>query len=320
MKKYSLIKKGSYHPTSRIKRAVLYCIAAICLLLLASVVPRVMSAVVATLWYPIDSVRVWIHTAESALPVYLRDRMELSEELTTLRQQVATQGASPATMDRLQKENQELRELLGAVPGERQLVRVIARPNTLPYDMLLIDKGSVHGIVNQAPVYLGQDQVIGYISAVRTNTALVTLVTSPDFSATAYVIGPDIFTVTEGMGGGVMRVQVPQGINLQVDDTVVLPAIDSGVYGRIFAVETSPTQPEKFGYVSPPVALQSLRYVSVGSDPVVTNSYVAAVEMAEGLADDLFQVDLPDGVLVTPQLAATSTVSTATSTTEGELE
>lgn len=315
MKKYSLIKRGNYRRTSRIKGYVIAVAIALGLLGLAAVLPRATAAVAAIVWYPIDSVRVWINTAESSFPVYVRDRNALDEELDTMRRAVAAQSGTSATIHRLVEENQELRELLGAVPGDRQVVRVIARPNTLPYDTLMIDQGSVQGIVERAPVYLGQDQVVGYISSVRPTTALVTLVTSPDFSATAFVSGPDIFTLTEGMGSGVMRVRVPQGINLQIDDVVILPAVDSGVYGQIFAIETSPTQPEQFGYIAPPVPLQSLRYVSVGSDPIVTQDFAQATDMVAEVTDAFFQLELPAGVLVTPQLAATtSTTTTATST------
>lgn len=314
MKRYSLIKRGNYRRTSRIKGLVAAIVIAVCLLGLAVILPRATSVVVAVLWYPIDSLRVWIHTSESSLPVFVRDRTALDEELDTLRQQLAAQSGTTASIHRLVEENQELRELLGAVPGDRQVARVIARPNTLPYDNIMIDRGSVHGISEFAPVYLGQDQVVGYVASVRPTTALVMLVTSPNFSATAYVSGPDIFTLTEGVGGGVMRVRVPQGINLQIDDVVILPAVDSGVYGKIFSIETSPTQPEQYGYISPPVSLQSLRYVSVGSDPIVTQGFSEATDMVAEVTDELFQLELPDGVLVTPQQSTTTATSTATST------
>ena len=316
MKRYSLIKKANYRHTSRTKRWLIFTGLAGCILVLGLIAPRVTGVVTAIMWYPIDSVRIWIHTAESSFPVYIRERIALDKELDNLRRQLAAQSGTRSSINRLVEENQKLRELLGAVPGDRQVVRVIARPNTLPYDTLMIDQGSLQGIVEKAPVYLGQDQVVGYISAVRPTTALVTLVTSPGFSATAFISGPDIFTLTEGMGGGVMRVRVPQGINLQLDDLVLLPAVDSGVYGQIFSIETAPTQPEQFGYIAPPVPLQSLRYVSVGSDPIVTQDFSEASDMVAKVVDDFFRLDLPEGVLVSPQQSATTSTSTVSTTTD----
>jgi hypothetical protein len=101
-------------------------------------------------------------------------------------------------------------------------------------------------------------------------------------------------------------VRIPQGILLQPGDLVVLPALDSGVYGAVSLVEAVPTQPEQFGYVSADVPLQSLYYVSVGAEPIVTHNFERAEEVVADVKSSLFQVALPDGVLVTPETSTTT--------------
>jgi cell shape-determining protein MreC len=313
MKKYSSIRKGN-SPRAYLPRSVR--IAVLCALvacLLVFVVPTIARAVVAVVMYPIEATRVWLAESSSSLPQYLRERETLVAELEALKLERALTQATDRTIIKLQEENDEFRRLHGAIPDERVVARVIGRPDQLPYDRLMIDRGKAEGVVLDAPVFQGIDQIIGYVAAVYEHSALVTLVTTANFKTTAYVIGPDIYTFTEGMGGGVLRVRVPQGVPLAVGDTVILPAIDSGVYGEIVEVVSSPTQPEQYGYVPLTVPLQSLQYVSVGRQPIVPFSYEVAKDQVDTLKSELFTIDLPPGVLVTPEVS-TSTATTSLST------
>ncbi len=259
-------------------------------------------------------VRVWVAESSDSLPQFLRERSALVEELQSLKAAAAIDQGNENTINKLQFENDQLRSLFGEVPKERLLARVIARPNELPYDMLMIDRGTENGVTLHAPVFLGRDQLIGVVSDVRTKTALITLVTTAGFTSTAYVIGPNIYTYAEGMGGGIMRVRIPQGIPLQVDDLVVLPAVSvTGVFGAVAEVVTSPTQPEQYGFVTLESPLQGIQYVSVGTEAVVPQSYDIARDQVDTFVRELFQIDLPEGVLVTPETATTSATTSATS-------
>jgi cell shape-determining protein MreC len=312
MKKYSLTKKANYRRILLIRRTVLLLGGLIMLWVLFLVAPYIFRGVTAAFWYPFDSVRTWIEESGSSLPQYLRDRSALLSELEALKVRVATEQGNSNTLQKLQVENNEFRTQIGAVPEARVLARVVGRPNQLPYDMLMIDRGSNHAVVQNAPVFLGSDQVIGFVSKVFEKTSLVTLVTTPGFISSAYVIGPDIYTFAEGVGGGVLRVRIPQGILLQTGDLVVLPALDSGVYGDVSLVEAAPTQPEQYGYVSADIPLQSLYYVSVGAEPVVTHTFEQAEKVVADAKSALFTVAVPSNILVTPEHASTSYVGTST--------
>jgi cell shape-determining protein MreC len=316
MKKYSLIKKANSHRTSAGKKIALLTSAVIVCVILYFVVPRMLMGIVSVIWYPFDSVRIWVAESGSSLPQYLRDRSTLLAELEELKMRLATEQGTDNTIKKLQVENSELRKLAGAVPDARVLARVIGRPGTLPYDMVMLDRGSEHGITLYAPVFLGADQVIGFVSKVQNRTALVTLVTTAGFTSSAYVIGPNIYTFAEGMGGGILRVRVPQGIMLRTNDMVLLPAIDSGIYGVISHIETSATQPEQYGFVTTNIPVQSLYYVSVGKEGIVPHSFSEAELLVADVKDALFTVPVPLDVLVTPETSTSSlaTTSVATST------
>lgn len=279
------------------------------------VLPTVTRVIVAFVWYPFDSVRVWVNESGSSLPQYLRERSALLAEIEANKIAIAIDQGTENTITRLQIENDAFRTQLGAVPAERLLARVVARPNQLPYDVVMIDRGTDQGVVQNAPVFLGKDQVVGFVSSVNPTNALVTLVTTAGFRTSAYVIGPNIYTETEGMGGGILRVRVPQGILLQADDLVILPAIDSGVYGEVSYVEAAATQPEQYGYVAAAVPLQSLYYVSVGREPMVTHSFAEAQTVVADVQSDLFTVAVPEAMLVVPETFATTSTTTSSRVT-----
>lgn len=323
MKTSSLIKKANSRRTSLTKRIILVCICLTLGGLIMLALPTVLRGAVAIIWYPFDAVRIWVAESGSSLPQYIRERNTLLAELEAYKIADATGKGNESTIKKLQLENDEFRLELGAVPEKRLLARVIARPNQVPYDSLLLDEGSEQGIVQNAPVFEGKDRVIGFVSVVHARTSLVTLVTTAGFTASAYVFGPNIYTVTEGMGGGILRVRIPQGILIQPHNLVVLPAIDSGVYGEVSYVEAAPSQPEQYGYVTTAVPLQSLYYVSVGREPMVTKNFAEAKAVVAQVNSTLFTVAVPPDQLVVPEsftgTSSTSSLPTPHTTTNAHI-
>lgn len=313
MKTSLLTKKANSRRISLIKRILFALFGASLLGLIIFVVPFILRSAVGVVWYPFDMVRVWVAESGSSFPQYIRARSTLIAELESYKIANSIERGDESTIIKLQIENDAFRLQLGAVPEERLLARVIARPNQLPYDMLMLDRGRNHGVVENAPVFLGKDQVIGFVSIVHDATSLVTLITTPGFIASAYVFGPNIYTETEGMGGGILRVRVPQGILLSAHDLVMMPALDSGVYGEIAYIEAAPSQPEQYGYVRTSVPLQSLYYVSVAREPMVTHTFAEAKNLVANVKSALFSVAVPPNELVVPETyTATSSAATGT--------
>ena len=315
MKKYSLIKRESYRRISLIKLALLIIIILGVLTLTILSVPRILTGAVQMFWLPFDDLRVWMTESSGSFPQYFRDRKALLFELDQLRVQLSTNQANENTINKLQAENQDFRTLLNSVPAERFLARVVARPNQLPYDQLLIDLGSNQGVLENAPVFLEKDQVIGIVTKVNNDTSLVTLISTPNFIATAYIIGPNIYTYTEGMGGGIIRITVPPGVPLQRGNLVILPAIDSGVYGTVSEISTSPTQPEQYGYVSPGASLQSLKYLTIGRTPVTPHTFAVADKLVKTITSNLLLVPVPEEKLVMPPTENASSSQTSSTVT-----
>jgi hypothetical protein len=274
--------------------------------------PKVIAGVTSLFLIPIHRVESWIAYSSDSFPQFFRDRDALIEELNGYKYTQSAQSGDKLTADLLSKENVVLRGLLGEDGSERILAGVIGRPSTIPYDVLVIDRGSEEGIEVGAPVFIGDNAVIGVVQKVFAHSAVVVLVTTPKFVSSVYIVGPNIYTNAEGIGGGQLRIGVPQGIPLAIGNPVILPGVDSGIYGEIHHVVSEPSLPEQQAYVSPEVPLSGLRFVSVGQSPIPQLSFEEAEAVVQGLTQTAFVVPIPEGVLVTT--ASTTATSTASTT------
>ena len=286
----------------------------VCILVLF-LIPKVANVVVSVVVAPVNAVKHWAAESGASLPQYLRNRSELLTEISALRSEIAQTSAERHTFKIFADENEELRSLLNNYPEERVLAGIIGRPDALPYDSLMLDRGTSDGVHVGAPVYIGNNTVIGIVKNATAYTSLVELVTTDGFKTTVYIIGPDIYTNALGMGGGQLRVGVPQGIDLAEGDMVVLPSVTSGIYGMVSVVQSEPSRPEQYGYVSPEIPLASIRLVAVGKTPLQPISFETAQEILKETKTTLFTVPVPDDILVDTQ-ATTSTSSDVTTQTD----
>jgi cell shape-determining protein MreC len=274
--------------------------------------PTLFHYIGAFLMTPVHTLSQWYENSEQAIPVMLREKQSLQDEIKNLEDRLISASGQNLTLQRLQDENTRLRSLLGAVPGERTMARILARPSEMPYDLLQIDQGSEAGITEHALVYATADQVIGTVRQVTNHYSFVELFTSPGVEMTGFISGPDIIATVEGIGGGVARVRVPQGIPLRVGDLVYVPSIEPGLFGQIDFVENRPSQPEQFGYISLPIALHSLWQVAVTATPVEPASIESIERGAESIVNQrLLREEANTGSF--EELLAPTTTATITS-------
>lgn len=319
MKKFSSITRVNSRHTSRdkkIKKIVLVGVIALVLLLL---VPKVVATAASMVMTPIHLVSNWFALSSDSFPKFIRDRRTLIDELNTLKSTQSAQSGDRLTAQLLADENEELRRLLGEEGQTRIVAGVIGRPNKMPYDVLVLDKGANDGILEGAPVFIGDNAVVGIIKSTFAKSSVVELITTPGFTVSVFIIGPNIYTNAQGIGGGQLRVGVPQGIKIEVGNLVVLPGVDSGIYGAVSHVQSIPTQPQQYGFVSPQVPLAGLRLVSVGDSPLEPVTFKQAQEIVSKTMQTVFEVPIPEGVLVTTNTGSSST-STASSTASSTIE
>jgi cell shape-determining protein MreC len=315
MKKFSSITRVNSHHISRDKKIKRILLLSVLALLLVFIVPKITSWTASLIMTPVHRIEAWMYQSTDSFPYFFRDRSVLIGELNDLKYTQSAQSGDRLTSQLLSAENESLRALLGATEERRLVAGVIGRPHKMPYDVLVLDKGSDDGIFEGAPVFIGDDAVIGVVGKTFARSSVVTLVTTPGFSTSVYIIGPDIYTTAEGIGGGQLKIGVPQGIKMEEGNLVILPGIDAGIYGRVSIVRSVASEPEQYGYVAPEVPLSGLRLVAVGTVPLKSVTFEEAQKIVFDTKKSLFEVPVPEGVLVTTVSSTTaSSTLTATST------
>jgi cell shape-determining protein MreC len=280
------------------------------LLLYARSILGVIAGIVTAPFYGITS---YIQHSSATIPTFIRDRGALLEEKRALEAKLSGQQGMELTLAQVLKENEELRLLLGATREERIAAGVVARPPYTPYDTLILDQGSDEGVIDHAPVFLGSGLAVGYVRSTTKGSSLVTLFSSPGVETSVYIFGPDIFARAYGVGGGVVRIDIPQGIALAQGDLVILPSLDSGVLGTIDSVQAIPTAPEQHAFVTLAAPIATMRLVSIGTHPVEPIDFAKAEESVAAATQDLFVFPIPE-IIPSASITPTTTDGTATST------
>lgn len=305
--------KVNYHNSlnnkSHTKRIIVW--ALILLVVVVSLRP-VIGNFVSTFNNKVFSISNWLQYSSGTIPDYFRDRNQLINEIDNLNSRLAGFDGERKTITNLLAENKTLHSLLSSTSSPRILANIIGRPPQLPFDALLLDVGSKDGIEENALVYVYNDKAVGLIARVFPDSSVVALATSPGVKSSVYVIGPNIFATAVGDGGGVLRVNVPQGLIIKEGDPVVVPALGAGIYGTISKVVSVPTEPVQVGYVTIGTPIQSLRSVTVSQKSLSTVSFEDAQSAIQDTIASQLVIEVPDSF-------ASSTASTSrnTSTTTG---
>ncbi len=283
-------------------------IVALTLFFILTFAGRFLGTLASSVALPIYGIRHWISESTAPLPVFIRSRQELLDEIRALEEKISTQSGNEATIARLANEVDVYRDLLSETDTDSRIVAgIVALPPELPYDRVLIDRGRSDGVVEQAVVYHSHDRAIGVVSTVFDTSAIVTLFSSPGMEATAYIFGPDIFAHTYGEGGGIVRISVPQGVAVSIGDAVVLPGIGAGILGIVESIESIPTEPDQQAYVTLSAPLQSLYAVGVSTRVYERLSYEGAIVALSGWNYHDLNIHIPS--------MSTSTEPVLTSTT-----
>ncbi len=268
------MRMSSRQHSRRRPTSALWLGASVCVFLVLFFFARPLGFFTSTVVTPLASLRVWFLRSEASVPRYLRGIHALEREVASLES-----ALGEATYDKTRLKVLEAEERLRAGLGTRDgriVADVLRRPNEIPYDTLLIQKGANDGVVERALVYGNGGTVIGFIARVFSESALVVLFTSSGIASPVYVLGADVFAHAEGMGGGVLRVSVPQGIALRVGDPVVYSIKGSGIFGTIDTVVSETSDPEQYGFITMRPSLFEIRFVTVDTSPIPDISYTDA--------------------------------------------
>ncbi len=198
----------------------------------------------------------------------VRSKHSLLVENESLRMEVASRDSRALLLDGLQRENEELKGLLGRRGSGRDvLALVLARPPLSFYDTLVVDAGSSDGIAVGDKVYAEGTVLVGDISEVFGTTARVSLFSTPGRVLPIVFGSSTVQAQATGRGGGNFEARLPVSLEVKEGDTITLPHIRSHVFGIVEEVMVDSTDSLQTVLFKAPVNMHELRFVEVETVP-----------------------------------------------------
>ncbi len=172
-----------------------------------------------------------------------RNNGNISNENKLLREQVMVMETQILGQNFLTNEVIRLEEALGRVDVEKRIgAKVIVGQTRSPYDILIINAGTEHGInVGDSVVYASVG-VIGKIVEVYQGSSKAKLFSSPGEESIVFIGAQSIPARAKGRGMGNFEAQVPQGSKINIGEEVRSMPEGNLFLGIVGAVEDNPAE------------------------------------------------------------------------------
>lgn len=190
-------------------------------------------------------------TISFIVPSGFRSDNIVIKENDSLRAEVVRLTSLNADRNVLADENANLKFELGrkdnsisttASPKTKSILAIIKdRPAQTPFDTFIVDVGVEQGVTFGDSVYYG-NLIIGKVVEVGDAFSKVELFSSPQNQFSGTMVESKIKFEAKGLGGGMFESFVPQGVDVEIGDALVLPSISSKVFGIVQSIEDRPTE------------------------------------------------------------------------------
>jgi len=203
---------------------------------------------------------------------YFISKGSLQAENERLKSELDLNNGLMSNYDLILAENLALKEILGRKDERQNLVlgAILSKPNQSPYDTVLVDVGTDHGVYVGAKVFANANIPIGRVIEVYPNSSKVILFSSSGEKTSVSVIAKRSTTLEAGAsveitgrGGGNFEMLMPRDFILEKGDTVVLPGITPYVVAIVEAIVSDPRDAFQKVLLVTPLNIQDLRFVEV---------------------------------------------------------
>lgn len=197
-----------------------------------------------------------------------RSKKSLIKENVILKQKIKILEESIATVAAVEKENLELKDLLGRVPDTDAVVlsRVVSRPQATPYDTMIVDEGRSAGIEPGNIVLADGIYAIGRVVDVSDRKSTVSLFTTPEEQTPATLAQANLAVTLVGRGGGNFELTLPRDVEIVPDEYAIVFDNRAYLVGEVLKELSDPRDPIKTIVMRSPVNFWHLSWVQVLTD------------------------------------------------------
>ncbi len=173
-----------------------------------------------------------------------RSNVNISNENKLLREQVIRIEKQIHEQNFLREEVLGLSQALGRpLVDKRVKANVIVGQGRSPYDTLIIDAGTEHGIRAGDSVVYASVGLIGTIVEAYPSSSKAKLFSSPGDEVPVFIGAQSVPTKAKGRGMGNFEAQVPQGSKINIGEEVRSMPQGNLFLGIVGAVEENPAEP-----------------------------------------------------------------------------
>ncbi|MCR4284137.1 MAG: rod shape-determining protein MreC [Parcubacteria group bacterium] len=229
---------------------------------------RIISSATLSIASPIFAARGSINNWYEYKSRVIKDKELLVDENLRMKEQLMEKDMRLMTLGLLEKENNELKNLLGRMTEERRsiIASVTLRPPQVPYDVLIIDIGRDDGIEEGMLVGAYGDILLGYVEKVFKDASRIRLYSSAGESINVLVDNTNIFTVASGVGGGNFEISLPRVDNVKEGDLIITPGANPFILGMAEFIKADMADAFQRVFFRTPLNIQELKWVEVFPD------------------------------------------------------
>lgn len=194
-----------------------------------------------------------------------RSRSALVKENHNLRAKIESDRVSVIRFNSLKTEYQNLITEFGRNSFVNQIIlgNVISKPPKTPYDVIVSDVGIHDGAVIGSRVYGFGGIPLGRVGEVAEFSSKIILFSSPGETSQVILERTNSTLDIVGLGGGNMKSEVIQDLDVMVGDVILLPEFGGAIIGSVFEIETNVTSAFKTVYFKSEQNILNIRWVEI---------------------------------------------------------
>jgi rod shape-determining protein MreC len=231
---------------------------------ISSVSPNLIPGKFNIIGKPLWQLRTYINSQTSLVFNLLRTKSNLIKENKELESNLIALNIKLLEKDLLQKENEELKNILGRSSKTNFLLsRILSKPPQSFYDSLIIDIGKNKGLTKGQEVYASDFVLIGKIDEIYGSTSKVKLFSSPGEEHEIEIGEENIRAIAVGLGGGNFEIKLPRGVDVKVGDHISSPSLNTSLLGIVATVEVKEGDPFQKVLFKNPFNFSQTKWVQV---------------------------------------------------------
>lgn len=213
--------------------------------------------------YPFWKAQVSAVEKSFYLKSFLNSRIKQAEELRLAKEELLKIELKLKEFAILEEENRNLKTLLGREDFEETIsALVLVRPPEVFYDVFVIDLGARDGISGGEKVFF-ENILLGYVEKVFSKTSQVKLLSSSGVETSAFIERINLPVNVFGRGGGNFEATVPQDVQVEIGDFLVIPGLPQKLLGQVEELEQRPAGAFKRILFKFPVNISEIRWVAL---------------------------------------------------------